>query len=42
VPMTRAIIGGMAASVVTSVFAVPALWFLVNARPKQKALAQEA
>ncbi len=31
VPMARAIIGGMAASVTTSVFAVPALWYLVNA-----------
>ena len=42
VPMARAIIGGMAASVVTSVFAVPALWFLVNARPKREALVQES
>jgi multidrug efflux pump subunit AcrB len=32
VPMARAIIGGMTASVTTSVFAVPALWYVVNAR----------
>jgi multidrug efflux pump subunit AcrB len=31
VPMARAIIGGMVASVTTSVFAVPALWYLTNA-----------
>jgi len=31
VPMARAIIGGMSASVVTSVFVVPALWYLMNA-----------
>jgi hypothetical protein len=29
--MARAIIGGMVASVTTSVFAVPALWYLTNA-----------
>jgi multidrug efflux pump subunit AcrB len=32
VPMARAIIGGMTASVTTSVFAVPALWFLASRR----------
>jgi multidrug efflux pump subunit AcrB len=32
VPMARAIIGGMAASVTTSVLAVPVLWYLANAR----------
>jgi multidrug efflux pump subunit AcrB len=32
VPMARAIIGGMIASVTTSVVAVPALWYLVNTR----------
>jgi multidrug efflux pump subunit AcrB len=32
VPMARAIIGGMAASVATSVIAVPILWYLANAR----------
>jgi multidrug efflux pump subunit AcrB len=32
VPMARAIIGGMTASVTTSVLAVPALWYLVNVR----------
>ena len=32
VPMARAIIGGMAASVTTSVLAVPALWYLLNLR----------
>jgi multidrug efflux pump subunit AcrB len=32
VPMARAIIGGMIASVTTSVFAVPALWFLLRSR----------
>jgi multidrug efflux pump subunit AcrB len=32
VPMARAIIGGMTLSVATSVFAVPALWYLANAR----------
>jgi multidrug efflux pump subunit AcrB len=32
VPMARAIIGGMLASVTTSVFAVPALWYLANLR----------
>jgi multidrug efflux pump subunit AcrB len=31
VPMARAIIGGMAASVSTSVLAVPVLWYLANA-----------
>jgi multidrug efflux pump subunit AcrB len=30
--MARAIIGGMIASVVTSVFIVPILWHIVNAR----------
>jgi multidrug efflux pump subunit AcrB len=33
VPMARAIIGGMAASVTTSVLAVPVLWYLAN-RPR--------
>jgi len=32
VPMARAIIGGMAASVTTSVVAVPVLWYLANGR----------
>jgi multidrug efflux pump subunit AcrB len=32
VPMARAIIGGMTASVTTSILAVPALWFLANSR----------
>jgi multidrug efflux pump subunit AcrB len=32
VPMARAIIGGMAASVSTSVLAVPVLWYLANVR----------
>jgi multidrug efflux pump subunit AcrB len=32
VPMARAIIGGMAASVTTSVLAVPALWYFLNLR----------
>jgi multidrug efflux pump subunit AcrB len=32
VPMARAIIGGMTASVATSVFLVPALWWLANRR----------
>jgi HAE1 family hydrophobic/amphiphilic exporter-1 len=32
VPMARAIIGGMVASVTTSVFGVPAFWYLVNTR----------
>jgi multidrug efflux pump subunit AcrB len=32
VPMARAIIGGMTASVITGVFAVPALWYLANLR----------
>jgi multidrug efflux pump subunit AcrB len=32
VPMARAIIGGMTASVTTSVLAVPVLWYLVNSR----------
>jgi len=32
VPMARAIIGGMTASVSTSVFAVPALWYLSRSR----------
>jgi multidrug efflux pump subunit AcrB len=32
VPMARAIIGGMTASVTTSVLAVPVLWYLVNVR----------
>jgi multidrug efflux pump subunit AcrB len=32
VPMARAIIGGMLLSVLTSVFAVPALWYLVRGR----------
>ena len=32
VPMARAIIGGMAASVTTSVVAVPVLWYLANVR----------
>lgn len=31
-PMARAIIGGMTASVTTSVLAVPVLWYLVNLR----------
>jgi multidrug efflux pump subunit AcrB len=47
VPMARAIIGGMTASVLTSVFAVPAVWYLVNSRrriagPATEAPAQEA
>jgi multidrug efflux pump subunit AcrB len=42
VPMARAIIGGMTASVATSVLSVPALWFLVNARRGPKAVAQGA
>jgi multidrug efflux pump subunit AcrB len=32
VPMARAIIGGMLASVTTSVIAVPVVWYLANAR----------
>jgi multidrug efflux pump subunit AcrB len=32
VPMARAIIGGMAASVATSVLAVPVVWYLVQSR----------
>jgi multidrug efflux pump subunit AcrB len=32
VPMARAIIGGMTASVMSGIVAVPALWLLVNAR----------
>ena len=32
VPMARAIIGGMTASVTTSVLAVPVLWYLANTR----------
>jgi HAE1 family hydrophobic/amphiphilic exporter-1 len=42
VPMARAIIGGMTASVVTSVFAVPALWYLVNSRRATRAIAQDS
>jgi multidrug efflux pump subunit AcrB len=33
VPMARAIIGGMLLSVITGVFAVPALWYLVRREP---------
>ena len=42
VPMARAIIGGMTASVVTSVFAVPALWYLANSRRATNAIAQDS
>jgi multidrug efflux pump subunit AcrB len=42
VPMARAIIGGMTASVVTTVFVVPALWYLANSRRSKGALAEEA
>jgi multidrug efflux pump subunit AcrB len=39
VPMARAIISGMTASVTTSIFAVPALWYLANRR---RAIAQDS
>jgi multidrug efflux pump subunit AcrB len=42
VPMARAIIGGMTASVATSIFAVPALWYLVNSRRAPHAVAQDS
>jgi HAE1 family hydrophobic/amphiphilic exporter-1 len=42
VPMARAIIGGMTASVVTSVFAVPALWYLANSRRATHTIAQDS
>jgi multidrug efflux pump subunit AcrB len=42
VPMARAIIGGMTASVVTGVFAVPALWYLANLRRAMRVRAQGA
>lgn len=35
VPMARAIIGGMMASVTTGVFAVPILWYLANRRNRR-------
>jgi multidrug efflux pump subunit AcrB len=36
VPMARAIIGGMILSVVTGVFVVPALWYLVRGRRERR------
>jgi multidrug efflux pump subunit AcrB len=42
VPMARAIIGGMTASVATSVFAVPALWYLANSRRRTIIIAQDS
>jgi multidrug efflux pump subunit AcrB len=42
VPMARAIIGGMTASVVTGVFAVPALWYLANLRRATRVRVQGA
>lgn len=42
VPMARAIIGGMTASVATSVFAVPALWYLANRRRASRAVARDS
>jgi len=42
VPMARAIIGGMTASVATSVFAVPALWYLANRRRARNAIARDS
>ena len=41
VPMARAIIGGMIASVVTSVFVVPILWYIVNARTPASARVED-
>jgi multidrug efflux pump subunit AcrB len=41
VPMARAIIGGMIASVATSVFAVPALWYLANSRRPTRVVGQD-
>jgi hypothetical protein len=32
VPMARAIVGGMMASVTTGIVAVPLLWYVVNSR----------
>ena len=32
VPMARAIVGGMLLSVITGVYAIPALWYLVQGR----------
>jgi multidrug efflux pump subunit AcrB len=42
VPMARAIIGGMTASVATSIFAVPALWYLANSRRAATVIAQDS